>query len=167
MARAALNIEGDGLPALNANAMAATHALQQAAAPSLFCFRPFFLHSFSSFLSSFFFSPRNFKVRYAPQYKGGSCALNVEAMGGMANAFFLLIFWGNAKPSRACLLYIPQSLPAPTVACSRYQSPPNAFPKKGIADSNFTKSDAAVLSHPARGEIDYGNSVVHCIAAHP
>ena len=39
--------------------------------------------------------------------------------------------------------------------------------KTGIAASNFTKSDAAVLSSFACGEIDDGNSVVHGRVAQP
>jgi len=47
------------------------------------------------------------------------------------------------------------------------QSRKNAFPKKLIADSNFTKSDAIVLSSPACCEIALENSVVHGRVAHP
>ena len=49
-------------------------------------------------------------MRYALQYKGGSYELSVEAMGGMANAFFLMSFRGMPT-SHKTASNIPQSLP--------------------------------------------------------
>jgi len=45
--------------------------------------------------------------------------------------------------------------------------PPTAFPKTGIGDSFFTKSDTTVLSPPACGEIALENSAVHSASTHP
>ncbi|HAG50058.1 MAG TPA: hypothetical protein DCL42_01800 [Deltaproteobacteria bacterium] len=44
--------------------------------------------------------------------------------------------------------------------------PKKAFPKI-ITNGGFAKSGATVLSPLACGEIALGNSVMHCIAAHP
>ena len=65
---------------------------------------------------------------------------------------FLNDFLGNAPFPLARL---------PLCNYEGHHSRKNAFPKKGIAYGYFAKSGATVLSPPARGEIDYGNSVVH------
>src|SRR3989339_1250722 len=43
----------------------------------------------------------------------------------------------------------------------------NAFPKSSLPMAFFAKRDAVVLSPFACGEIAHGNSIMHCIAAHP
>ena len=68
--------------------------------PILFCFRPFFLHSFSSFLSSFFFSPSELTSALCSAIRRMKLPTGCGNDGRGANAFFLMSFWG--MPNGKC-----------------------------------------------------------------
>src|SRR3989339_318969 len=72
----------------------------------------------------------------------------------------------NSRERSSSVSYERKFICASLTSLPRFGVRSASFPKKGITEGYFAKSDATVLSPPACGEIALENSVVHCIVAH-
>ena len=68
----------------------------------------------------------------------------------------------NSRERSSSVSYERKFICASLTSLPRFGVRSASFPKKGITEGYFAKSDATVLSPPAFGEIALENSAVHC-----
>jgi len=69
----------------------------------------------------------------------------------------------NSRERSSSVSYERKFICASLTSLPRFGVRSASFPKKGITEGYFAKSDATVLSPPAFGEIALENSAVHCL----